>query len=117
MNNIDVVTDKWLVDLATTKGLAWRLWESDRDGLIEKLKSMESSGITDAMLQYAEVSALPEMLKDPLLKEVYKIKMFKNIDLKDFSKQSKRLGEIKNDIVMQEMSVSMFASLAKNIGK
>ena len=117
MDKVDIVVDKWLVDLAISKGLAWRLWENDRSGLIDKLKSLEGSGITDVMMQYAELSSLKEVLKDPLLKELHKHKMFKNVDLKQFSKTSRQLGEVKNELVMQEASSEIIVAMAKSIGK
>ena len=122
--DIDVIRDKELLDLAKEKSFSAILWMNDKEGLVAALKALDGPGITEMMMQYAEMMALPQILNEPLLRERFKLKAFDGVDLEKFLKSVNALGKVSTEVTMIGVSNNMllgmsnqFAGLAKNIGK
>jgi hypothetical protein len=118
MNNIDVVADKWLIDLATEKGLSWRLWEDDKPGLIKKCQALETSnGTPKELMKIAKLNAISGVKDDPLMGAILLDEMLEGKDLDKLSESIDKQEAIRSKLEMGKLTGVWVTSLAKNIGK
>jgi hypothetical protein len=118
MDKIDVIADKWLIDLATEKGLTWRLYEDDKAGLIKKCKSLETGNSNMKELgKIAKFNAINSVKDDELMAAVLLDEMLEGVDLDKLGERTEKYEEIRNKISWGKISGTLITNMAKNIGK
>ena len=118
MDKVDAVNDKWLIDLATEKGLSWRLYEDDRVGLVKKCKSLETGNSNMKELgKIAKMNAISSVKDDELMAAILLDEMLEGVDLDKLGERTEKYEEIRNKISWGKMSGVLITNMAKNIGK